>query len=139
MIKKKELQKLSNGKLEEIKELHNARFYDSVVAQSGLVVEFGLKASICKNIKKDIYPDNNRKYRVHEPEKLIDLANLRADLEKEKLDNLEFFVSWSLLSKWSINFRYKPIGTSNETESKQYITALDDSEGGVYPWIKKHW
>lgn len=139
MLKKKELQKLSNRKLEELKKLYYARFYDSVVSQSGLVVEYALKASICKKIKKDVYPECEKRYRVHESEKLIDLANLRGELEKEKTNNLEFFVSWSLLSKWSINFRYKPVGSSNEKESKDYIDALDNPKGGVHPWISKHW
>ncbi|AJA49522.1 HEPN domain-containing protein [Clostridium pasteurianum DSM 525 = ATCC 6013] len=138
MVKKKELQKLSDRKLEELKKLYDARFYDSVVEQSGLVVEYGLKASICKNIKKDMYPEYGR-YKIHEPEKLIDLANLRNDLELEKSNNIDFFVSWSLLSKWSVNFRYRPIGSSDEKESKEYIKALDDQIGGVHPWIRKHW
>lgn len=139
MVKKKELQKLSDRKLEEIKKLHYAKFYESVVQQSGLVVEYGLKATICKNIKDNIYPESIKKYRTHEPEKLIDLANLRNDLETEKLNNIDFFVSWSLLSKWSISFRYKPIGSSSEKESKEYIKALDNQDGGVHPWIREHW
>lgn len=139
MVRRKELQKLSINKLDELKKLYNDKFYDSVVAQSGLVIEYGLKASICKNIKKEIYPESDKRYRVHEPEKLIELASLRKDLENEKSSNLDFFVSWSLLSKWSVNFRYKPIGSSSENESKEYIKALDDSKGGVHPWIVRHW
>jgi len=139
MVKKKELQKLSNQRLISIKDLHEKRHYDFVVSESGLVVEFALKAAICKSIKKDVYPEFERKYRIHEPQGLVDLAKLRAELDNEKVNNLEFFISWSLLSKWSISFRYMPIGSNSETVSKQYITALDGVNGGVHTWITKHW
>lgn len=139
MVRKKELQGISKERLSSIKDLHEKGHYDLVVSESGLVVEMALKAAICKAIKEDKYPETERKYRIHEPERLVDLARLRTELDNEKVDNLEFFISWSLLSKWSISFRYMPIGSSSKTVSKQYITALDDVKGGVHPWIMKHW
>lgn len=137
MIKKKELQKLSESKMESLKEFHKNGHYDLVIAQSWIVVDAALKALVCKNMKKDEYPDYT-KYKTNDAEKLIDIANFRNNLEKEKNNSLEFFISWSLLGRWSSEFMYKMIGIS-EKQSEDYIKALDDKNGGVYTWIKKHW
>lgn len=58
--------------------------------------------------------------------------------KKEKSSNLDFFISWSLLSRWSSEFTYEVIGSS-EKKAEAYITALDDEVEGVYTWIKKYW
>ena len=60
-------------------------------------------------------------------------------IENEKVNNLDFFINWSLLSKWSINFRYMPPGTHDANTSNEYINAIEKENGGVYPWIKKRW
>lgn len=138
-MKKNELKKKSESRLKAIKSSYKEGLYDEVVADSGLVIEFALKAAVCKAIKKDIYPEEIRRYRTHDPEALIDLSKLRSDLENEKVNNLDFFINWSLLSKWSINFRYMPPGTHDVNTSNEYINAIEKENGGVYPWIKKRW
>lgn len=138
-MKRNELKRKAESRLKAIKGSYKEGLYDEVVADSGLVVEFALKASVCKAIKSDIYPEGIRKYRTHDAETLIDLSKLRKELEEEKINNLDFFISWSLLSKWSINFRYKPPGSYDINTSKDYISALDGEKGGVYTWIKTKW
>lgn len=131
-MKKKEWEKKSASRLNAVKTSFNNKLYDESVADSGLVVEFSLKAVICKFHKNKVYPEQISNYRTHDCEKLIDLAKLREDLDKEKHDNIEFFVNWSLMSKWSINFRYEPPGKYNEKIAKDYINALESESGGVY-------
>lgn len=138
-MKRKHLQKLSENRLKSIKVNYNEELYDEVVSDSGLVIEFALKSAVCKSIARDEYPDNIKNYRTHDPERLIDLSRLRNDLEEEKNNNLDFFINWSLLSKWSVNFRYLPPGTHNKDKAEDYINAIESEEGGVYPWIKKRW
>lgn len=138
-MRRSELKRKAESRLRAIKVAHGEKLYDEVVADSGLVVEFALKSSVCKAIKKDIYPEGIRKYRTHDAETLVDLSRLRRELEIEKTNNLDFFINWSLLSKWSINFRYKPPGSYDANRSKDYINALDGEKGGVYTWIKTKW
>ena len=138
-MKRNELKKMADNRLRVIKNSYKEGFYDEVVADSGLVIEFALKASVCKAIKKDKYPEDIRRYRTHDPETLIDLSKLRSDLENEKINNLDFSINWSLLSKWSINFRYMPPGTHDANSSIEYINAIEEEKGGVYQWIKKKW
>lgn len=138
-MNKKDLKLKSAHKLRVIKSNYNSGFYDDVVSDSGFVIEFALKAAVCKKIKSDRYPDDNMKYRTHNPDKLINLADLRKKLEYEKNSNLDFFISWSLLSKWSVDFRYDPPGKYDKKTANDYINAIESEKGGVYPWIKKNW
>lgn len=136
-MKRNELKRMADWKLKEIKLMHENGFFDSSVSNSGYVVEFGLKAAICKKIKRD-YPENYLKYKKHNPDQLVNLAGLKKALKEEK-KNVNFMVNWSLISRWSVNFRYKPIGTNSEETSIGYINALEAEDGGVYTWIKKVW
>lgn len=83
MIRKKQLQKLSETKLDSLKEFNKNGYYDMVIAQHWIVVDSALKAFICKRLKKDIYPDYIR-YKTSDIEKLINIANLRENMEKRK-------------------------------------------------------
>lgn len=138
-MRKKELQKKSENRLKAVKGSYRDSLYDEVVSDCGLVIELALKATVCKAINEDVYPEFIRTYRTHDPEELINLAKLRSKLEAEKSNDLDFFVNWSLLSKWSINFRYMPPGTYSKSKAENYITAIEGPKGGVYPWIKKNW
>lgn len=89
-----ELKKKAESRLRAIKVAHEEKLYDEVVADSGLLVEFALKSSVCKDIKKDIYPEGIRKYITHDAETLVDLSRLRRELEIEKTNNLDFFINW---------------------------------------------
>ena len=61
------------------------------------------------------------KYKKHNPDQLVNLAGLKKALKEEKKN-----VNWSLISRWSVNFRYKPIGTNSEETSIGYINALEE-------------
>ena len=139
MLRKKDLQKKSATKLNLIKKLYEDCEYDEVVSNSGYVTEFALKAAVCKSISQDLYPESISIYRTHDIEDLIDLAYLRTKLQSEKMNSPEFFTAWSLLSKWSVNFRYKPVGAFDKEKALAYINALESEKGGVYPRIKKNW
>ena len=138
-IKRKQLQKKAESRLRAIKLNYDEELYDEVVSDSGLVIEFALKSAVCKTLARDEYPEHISNYRTHDPNKLIKLSKLKDELEKEKASNIDFFINWSLLSKWSIDFRYMPPGTHDEKSSADYIKAIESEEGGVYPWIKKRW
>lgn len=138
-MNKKDLKLKSANKLKVIKSNYISGFYDEVVSDSGYVIEFALKAAICKKLNSNTYPENIRDYKTHSPEKLINLANLREKLEKKKKSDLDFFISWSLLSKWSVEFRYYPPGKYDKKTANDYINAIESEKGGVYPWIKENW
>lgn len=138
MPTRKELQDLSEDKLNAVKHLFEGEFYHEVITNSGYPVEFGLKSAVCKHLSQEEYP-SSRDYFVHDVNKLVKLANLKEDLDAKKKDDVDFFVNWSLISKWSVEFRYEPVGKSKKENAKEYISALEDEKGGILPWVKTNW
>lgn len=134
-----ELQELAEQRLKSVKTLLEKEFYDFVCHDCGYVLEFGLKSAVCKNILSNIYPENDNRYKTHSLDKLVDLASLKIDLENEKRKSIDFFINWSLVSKWSVSFRYDPIGKNKKETAEEYIKAIENQKDGVFPWIKKNW
>lgn len=134
---RKELESLARQRLKTLELQNRFGHYDIVRSDSGLVVEFALKAAVCKTSGLDFYPQTSR-YKVHNLEKLISLANLTTELIQEK-SKKEFFDNWSLLSQWNVNFRYQTIGKDEQKVAKQYLDAVAKEGEGVFPWVKKFW
>lgn len=134
-----ELQVMAEKRLEAVKSLHKQGFYDFVCQDSGYVLEFGLKSAVCKRIGKDSYPDNDQKYRTHSLNKLVNLADLRRKLERKKKKDENFFVNWSIASKWSVEFRYQPIGQNEKENAEDFLNAIENPKDGVHPWVKENW
>lgn len=139
MVTRNELQIMAETKLKSIKTLYENGFYDYVCQDSGYVLEFGLKSAVCKSIEQQIYPDNDSAYRTHSLNKLVNLANLRKDLEAKKRRDKNFFVNWSIASKWSVEFRYQPIGKNEKENAEDFMNAVENPKDGVYPWVKENW
>lgn len=135
---KEQLEFLANQKLSVIKLAYSSNHHDAVRSESGMIIELGLKSVICKREKSQYYPDHQQKYRVHDLNRLISLARLEKSLMIAK-GQKEFYDNWSLLSKWNVNLRYKPIGENSEKIAKQYLDAVESKSGGVYPWVKNYW
>lgn len=139
MPTREELQQLADERLRAIKILFEGESFDIVCQDGGYVIEYGLKSAICKCIKQNNYPAERKGYKTHDLNKLINFANLEDSLEGKIAIDLDFLVNWSLISKWTPEFRYKPIGTSKKKNAGQYISAIESKKGGVYPWIKENW
>lgn len=139
MPTREELQDLSEARLNAIKTLYENGIYDIVCQDSGYVVEFGLKSAVCKANEFDEYPENNQTYRTHNLTRLVKLAKLHDKLNERKRNDIAFFTNWSLISKWSVNMRYEPIGEKKESNAKQHINAIENPKDGVHPWNKQNW
>lgn len=138
-MKRKDLKKMSENRLKAIKASYESGLYNEVVSDAGLVLEFALKAAVCKAMNRDTYPEEIKNYRTHNLEKLVNIARLRDELDKEKRNNTDFYTNWSLLSAWDVNFRYMPPGLYNKESAEDYINAIEAEEGGIYQWIKTKW
>jgi len=138
MPSRNQLQEKAEHKLRIIKGHFREKEYDDVAENSGYVIEFGLKAAICKHECTETYPDD-KKYFVHNLEKLMRMANLSDSFELKKSTSADFFANWSLISKWSPEFRYQPIGMHDKNYAIQIINAIDNKSEGVFPWVKMNW
>lgn len=137
-----ELKKLARIRLLEAKALSEKGLYDGACYLAGYVIELALKARICKILDMANYPESgeiSRSFKTHKYDDLIKLAGLDRKFDKAKKINSGLFTNWSLVTEWSEDFRYLPVGTSPKIRTQQIINALEDSKDGVFTWIRKKW
>ena len=138
MTKKKDFQGKAEHKLKIVQGHYARKEYDDVVENIGYVAEFGLKACVCKELCVEDYP-SDKKYYTHNLEKLINLAGLRDEFEEKRRESIEFFTNWSLVSEWSVELRYEPVGSNTKKYARDILKAMADKKEGVYSWIKTKW
>jgi len=137
-----ELKELATTRLEEAKALFASGLYDGCCYLAGYVVELALKARICKVLDLIDYPDTgeiSRSFKTHKLDDLIRLAGLQRKFDAAKAVNPRLLTNWSLVTAWTEEFRYKPVGSSPRIRAEEIIFALEDRMDGVFTWIKKRW
>ncbi|GAB4289640.1 MAG: hypothetical protein Kow0090_02470 [Myxococcota bacterium] len=141
-VSRKELQQLAETRLKEAKILARNNMYDGARYLAGYVVELALKAKICFLLELSEYPDaGNLKtaFRTHSYDDLIKLAGLETKLKQEQKENKNFGTNWDILTKWTPDYRYKPVGSQTKAELEKTIKALENPKSGVFRWIKRNW
>ena len=139
-----DLKDLAETKLRESKALLDAGFPDGAYYLAGYVIELALKARICKILQWDTYPHQdikeiNKEFKTHKLYQLILLAGLSKDLENKKLND-KFSENWSLIADWNESMRYKKsTGKTRDEEVKNTIFAIEDSQNGIFTWLKNTW
>lgn len=139
---RKELQKIALIRLLEAKALYNKRLYDGAVYLCGYVVEAALKARICHHLHMKEYIDTGNMKQVflsHDFDRLLLLSGLNNKINLANKRDTKLFTHWSLLTLWSPDMRYVPIGTYSRQYAKDVIKALEDNSDGFLTWIKKLW
>jgi len=137
-----ELKKLAETKLKEVKALYENELYDGAYYASGYVLEFALKARICKILNIDAFPEQrkiSKLFKTHNLKDLIFLAGLEKEFNNAKANNSNLLTNWSIISDWSEHLRYELVGSSQKESIEGIIEALEDPKDGVFTWIKKKW
>ena len=137
MATRKELQQLAKLRLAEAEQLYAKKLYDGAVYLSGYVVEFALKARICKLLKLQTYPDSFSVFKTHNFEILKILAGLDGEITIPK--NKPLFDNWSTASSWKPEQRYLPRGTSDQKRAKEVLASIKGDPNGVLTWLSKRW
>jgi hypothetical protein len=104
---------------------------------AGYAVECALKACIAKKTKRFEFPakvEYIRKLYTHELDKLLSLAGLDAQLNKDVGANKVFGANWSTVKDWTEESRYRTSGLNG----KDMYNAVAGPDG-VLPWIKLRW
>ena len=138
MITRRELQELARLRLQEAEALLAAGLCEGAVYLGGYVIEFALKACICRLLDLETYPDQPRlraAYTVHDLKQLLQLSGLHAKLERDP--NIE--PNWVELQRWSPEVRYAPHGTFSREGATRFLDAIRDPEHGVFAWMIRHW
>jgi HEPN domain len=137
-----ELKELARTRLKEAKTLYDSGLYDGASYLAGYVVELALKARICKILDLNMYPETGeiaRSFKTHKLDDLIRLAGLQRKFDRAKASNPSLLTNWSLVTTWSEQFRYNPVGSSPRVRAGEIIAALDDPMDGIFTWLKKYW
>jgi HEPN domain-containing protein len=137
---RKELQQLARLRLTEAEHLYAKKLYDGAVYMCGYVVEFALKARICKLLKLPVYPESGeigRFFKTHDFDVLKFLAGLTGDITVSK--NKQLFDNWSTATSWKPEKRYLPKGTSDQKRAKEVLASITDDPNGVLTWLSKRW
>lgn len=133
-----ELKILAESRMNEAKVLNENGHSDGAIYLAGYVVEFALKARICKNLGLDNYPDRIKGFKEHSFENLIILAGLYKSWNQMKADSIEFNSNWNVISNWAVDLRYTYIEDSNKSKTLEYLNSLE-GEFGIFTWIKTLW
>ena len=125
MISTTDLHSTAREYLRAAKLLRTRNSYDASVYLCGYAVEIALKASICRHLKWATgFPETNADFQEKGP--LLKTHNLKMLIEYTGVqDRVRFLMltDWSLITKWSPEQRYNPIGTKSQTDANEMIAA----------------
>jgi hypothetical protein len=133
-----ELQALADLRLSEAKALFAAGCPDGSYYLAGYAIECALKACIAKRTREYDFPDKKLAVDSHSHDivKLLQLADLKLELETAAQSSPALVASLDTIKDWSEATRYERHSTP---EASDLIQAIEDSAGGLLPWIKLHW
>lgn len=137
-MNRNDLRNLALIRLGEARVLLTSGRYGGAYYLCGYVVECGLKACIAKQTRRHDFPDKkavNESY-THDLTKLVKVAGLGLDLDKEMKSNPGFAVNWSVVKDWSEASRYEK---HTKKEAQALYSAVVNRKQGVLRWIKVHW
>lgn len=136
---KKELEKNSTLRFNGLLAFHNNKLFELVNQDYGYPVEMLIKKIICEKKGVHSYPPNKEndcreeKYKKHDLNKLIELANLKSKANNLRIKNPEFNKAWIKVSSWDVNNRYKIVGFDEGT-SADFIKAVQMVREEVMTW-----
>jgi HEPN domain-containing protein len=99
-----ELKTLAKLRLAEAEHLYRKGFYDGRVHLCGYVVEFALKARICKILRLSDYPEDLKGFETHNFDELKVVAGLKEVITIRK--NTSLFNNWTTATKRTPEQRY---------------------------------
>jgi HEPN domain-containing protein len=135
-----DLKQLSNDHLIDAGHLLKAGRWAGAYYLAGYSVECALKACIVNRISKTAVVFEDKKFAekcfTHHLESLIEVANLKVELELASITNPTLGQNWSIVKDWSEKARYDP---KTQAMAEKLLIAISDTTNGVLPWIQKSW
>ena len=114
-----DLKGVAGAKLKDAQHLYNGRRYDSASYLCGYAVEAALKYRICRTHgwSEYYYKDPYRSFATHDLQVLLRLSGAELKVQSR------FHAEWSEVTKWTVEWRYDPVGTATESTARQIIVA----------------
>jgi HEPN domain-containing protein len=133
-----DFQKIAEVRILESKALLDAGFQDGAYYLAGYAVECALKACIAKRTLEHDFPDKDlaNKSHTHDLGKLMQLAELKDELDQAAQINPPLEANRTIVQSWSETSRYQ---RKTVQEATELILAIEDRKGGLLPWIMQRW
>ncbi|MGO9318537.1 MAG: HEPN domain-containing protein [Terracidiphilus sp.] len=137
-MNRKDFKEIAELRLRESKALLAAGLSEGAYYLAGYAVECALKACIAKRTKEHDFPDKKlvNDSHTHDLGKLLQLAELKVELEAAMQDNPAMQSSLDAVQDWSEASRYEK---RSAQEAMDLLQAIEDQAGGLLPWIKLRW
>jgi HEPN domain-containing protein len=137
-MNRKTFQEISRIRAREARALLDAGYCSGAYYLVGYAVECALKACVSKQVKRYDFPDKklaNEAF-THDLEKLVRVAGLAPDFERDKRANPDLELNWAVVKDWSESTRYD-FGIT-KVQARDLYSACT-GRNGVLPWIRKRW
>ena len=130
------LQQVADSRAAEALALLQLGHFSGAYYPSGYALECGLKALIASKFEAGVIPDKKRVERIytHKLDQLLKLAGIEGELET--LADGDLYANWQTAIGWSEDSRYEIV---SEKSARELITAICDSENGVFQWVRSKW
>jgi HEPN domain-containing protein len=131
---RKDFQRLAEIRAKEAHALMRSRNQQGAYYLAGFAVECAIKASIARKTKRydfPVDPGASKDIYSHDLTKLLKIAELDSQLDKDIRTNPDLATSWGLIKTWRVECRYETSGLNG----KDMVNSLN----GVMEWIKHYW
>jgi HEPN domain-containing protein len=137
-MNREDFQRVSEIRLRESRALLAAGFPEGAYYLAGYAVECALKACIAKRTREHEFPDKKlvNDSHTHDLGKLVQLAELRLELENAMQSNPTIKARFDTIQDWSETSRYE---AKTLQEATDLLEAVGDPGGGLLPWIRMRW
>ncbi|MCX6149324.1 MAG: HEPN domain-containing protein [Ignavibacteriales bacterium] len=131
--------RISKIRVGEAKKLLEENHFCGAYYLIGYSIECALKACISKQIKKYDFPDKKlvSESHTHDLEKLIKISGLITDFDKDRKNNSNLELNWTIVKDWSEASRYSDGFTENQ--ALDLYNACTNRQNGILTWIKRRW
>jgi len=134
-----ELQAISRQRKREAAALLHAGLFPGACYLAGYAVECALKACIAKQTKRHDFPDKHlaNECWTHDLQKLVQLAGLGPDLNKDMNASPALQVNWAIVKDWDEGLRYDV--TITAAQARDLYSACTRRRSGILSWIRRKW
>ena len=133
------LHEISRVRKREAAALLRANLFPGAYYLVGYSVECALKACIAKQTARHDFPDKNLAVQAwtHDLQKLVQLAGVGPDLERDMRVSPALQVSWAIVKDWSESVRYDMSITG--AQARDLYSACTARRSGILSWIRRRW
>ena len=138
MITKKDLETLSETRLDDAVQLFQIARYSAAYYLSGYAIELGIKACIAGLFQANTIPEKSFVNAVysHRLDELLGLTGIKREFQDDMKRDPALSAAWGVASKWTETSRYS---MWDQFAAASMINAVGDQQHGVLQWLKKHW